>query len=287
MSILDECMYALGRPAEAVHMGRALEAYEELGDAVKVATMLGNLGANSYNESDWVAASAYFNRAEQASLQAGDVAIAALARVNQAELRAAQGRLEEAEELLVPAVRTLHAVGDRGNHAAATLQLGRTRSLLGRLDDGIELLESAIEMFERLEVRGGAAEAWARIAEVHLVNGAPQAAEEALGEARALGATLDDSQLDLLCARIEATASVVRGDNATARLQLENAVIAARNIDASYELLLLLTLADRLDGDGFAAERDELQRALGVVELVPLPAPSGGTRCRRGRPTSR
>ncbi len=273
MSILDECMYALGRRAEAVHMRRALEAYEQLGDAVKVATMLGNLGANSYNESDWVAASEYFDRAEQASLQAGDVAIAALARVNQAELRTAQGRLEEAEELLVPAVRTLQAVGDRGNLAVATLQLGRTRALLGRLDEGLKLLKSAIEMYERLEVRGGAAEAWARIAEVHLVSGALEEAEAALGKARALGATLGDAQLDVVLDRIEAALSVVRGDEVTARRQVEQALVAARSIDASYELLLLLTLDERLGGDGSAAERDELQRALGVVELVPLATP--------------
>jgi class 3 adenylate cyclase/tetratricopeptide (TPR) repeat protein len=274
MSILDECMYALGRPADAVHMRRALEAYEELGDRVKVAIMLGNLGANSYNESDWVAASEYFDRAAQASLQAGDVATAAVAHVNQAELRAAQGHLEEAEALLVPAVRTLQAVGDRGNIAAATVQLGRTRALLGRPDQGIELLQSAIEMYERLEVRRGAAEAWARIAEVHLVSGASNEAEDALSKARELGGTLADSLLDLLFARIEATASIVRGDRAAAERQLEQAVLAARRIDASYELLLLLALEERLGGSGSASERDELQRALGVVELVPLPTPS-------------
>ena len=114
-----------GRQDEAIHMGRALELYEELGDGVQVAEALNNLGNTAYFGLRWNEAADFWARSAEASKAVGDLAGTALAHVNGGDLRVNQGRLDEALALLGPARRTLESYGYRAATAWTEMCLGR------------------------------------------------------------------------------------------------------------------------------------------------------------------
>jgi hypothetical protein len=69
---------------------------------------------------------------------------------------------------------------------------------------------------------------------------------------------------------VELTLAVASGDEPRAVAALDDALARARAVGAKYDLLLLLALAEHLGFTDGAAERDELARELGVVDLVAL-----------------
>ena len=75
MTVLDSCLFDMGRSNEAVHLGRALELYEELGDQRYVAIVLSDRGNISFVESDWVQAAADWERAVEAANAVGDLSM--------------------------------------------------------------------------------------------------------------------------------------------------------------------------------------------------------------------
>ncbi|HEY5013436.1 MAG TPA: hypothetical protein VIK61_12120, partial [Acidimicrobiia bacterium] len=278
MSVLDACLFEMGRPDEARNTHRALELYNQLGDRLGVAAALGNLGTISFLTSRWVDASDYYQRAADAATQAGDLARAAVSHANLGELRINQGHVEEAENVLVPALRTLRATGYLVNVATAALQLGRAQAFLGRHEDGVTLLRDTAAIYDEIHALGGSIEARARIAEVSAFAHAIDDAAAALDEARALARPLGETPLSVLLDRVDATLAVVAGDEARAADLLDGATTRARAFGARYDLLLLLTLADLLGLGESTEERAEIANALGIVELVPLAAHRTPTR---------
>jgi class 3 adenylate cyclase/tetratricopeptide (TPR) repeat protein len=288
MSVLDMCLYELGRPAETPHTTKALAFYERAGDNLGVAVALGNLGTMLFMDARWADAADYYVRAAQAATQAGDFAGAAVSYVNLGELRINQGRLAEAETALVPAWRTLQSNGYRIGIAPAAQQLGRARAFLGHYDEGLALLRDAIVMYDEIGALQGSVEARARIAEVSLPAGRIDAAADALREARALAAPLVGTPLHVLLDRIEATLGAVRND-ALSHDWLDDAIALARQVGAQYDLLILLTLAaSGRDTDETHRELAEIAAALEIVELPPLAGLANGSakRSRRSHPTS-
>ncbi len=166
LEVLNSCLLRTGHPGEATHMDRVLELYEELGDEIQVAIALSNIAAVAFFASQWERAAEYVARSAEASMTAGDLAGASMARVNLGELRVNQGRLDEAVAVLAPARRELESYGYRMMTAAATMQLGRANVFRGDLDTGLAMIRAAGETFdeigshiESLEAR---ARAWSR-----------------------------------------------------------------------------------------------------------------------------
>jgi len=183
-----------------------------------------------------------------------------------------QGRVEEAEALLVPAVRTLESFEYLVAAAAGMLHLGRARAFLGRYDDGVAMLRAAGAVFDDAQTLIGSIEARARLAEVSAVAGEIEVGAASLEEARELERTLGDTPFTALLDRVEVTLAVVSGDVPRARAHLEDSLPRARGLGAKYDLMLLLALAQRLEiADAeLTSEQSELVAELGVVDLVAL-----------------
>jgi len=226
----------------------------------------------SFLESRWKEAADRYLQAADAATEAGDLALAAVSHANLGELRINQGRIEDAETVLVPALRTLRATGAVPNIVVAALQLGRARAFLGDLDEGVALLLDAATMCDDIRALVGSVEARARIAEVNAFAREIGAATAALDDARAISRPLDATPLGVLLDRVDVTIAVVARDDARATARLAEAIPRARAQRARYDLLLLLTLADLIGTGEHERERAEIAGDLGVVALVPLAA---------------
>jgi class 3 adenylate cyclase/tetratricopeptide (TPR) repeat protein len=270
LGILDICYMQMGRLEEATHMGRTLELYEGLGDRVNVAATLTCLGALSYYEADWGGAVDYYGRSAEAATAAGDMAHAAIAQANLGEIRVNQGRLAEAEELLVPAQRTLESFGFREMSAWADMQLGRARAYQGSGEAGEAAIRAAAATFDDIDNLTSSVEARAVLAEVLVSAGALDAAAVAIADARDLERTLGETPFAVVLDRVEITLAVAAGERASAVARLGPSQDRARAMAAAYDLLVLLTLADRLGVGEGEAEATRLGRQLGVVTLPML-----------------
>jgi class 3 adenylate cyclase/tetratricopeptide (TPR) repeat protein len=272
LGVLDTSLVELGRGQQATHMDRVLDLYSGLGDQIHVAITLGNLGGIAYFEGRWDGASDYFRKSAMAANTAGDLATAAIAQTNNGEICVTQGRVAEAIAMLAPALRTLESFGFPVATGTAMLHLGRARSLTGELDEGVALIEKAAALFDKVNVPIASLEAFARLAEVLYVGGRTQAANEALARARELDGALGESPLSALVDRMGVTLEADRDPDA-ARSLLGPARARAEELGASYDVLVLLRLEERLDPGSSSDAADELARQLGVVKLVALPVP--------------
>jgi predicted ATPase/class 3 adenylate cyclase len=272
LSVLDSCLVEMGRPEEATNMTRVLELYEQLGDLMYVAITLGNLGGVSFFESKWDEADDYYRRAAAAAVKAGDLATAAIADTNLGELRVNQGRLAEAEALLVPAVRTLESFEYLSAAAAAMLQLGRVLAFTERTEQGMTTLRTAATIFDDAHSLFGSLEARARLAEIATHAGDLDTAANALAEARDLERTLGETPLSALLDRIEITREFAAGATARAIELLAPAIARAERLGAAYDLFVMLGLSETLGLDPYADLRAELTRQLGIVRLAAIPS---------------
>ena len=81
-----------------------------------------------------------------------------------------QGRHEEGEALLLPALRTLESFGYRTAAAAGSV-LGRARVFAGDYESGREMIERAGVLFDEAHWLAGSYEARVRLAEIAVYAG--------------------------------------------------------------------------------------------------------------------
>lgn len=185
--LLDAALTDLGRLEEAaVWRQRALPVFVELGDLVRQADVLNNLGIDAYYEGRLDEALQYYERSRAARTRAGDVVGAATAVNNVAEVLSDQGRLEEAEEAFVEALAVWTHAGYPVGVALATSNLGQLRLRQGRPAQALPLLDEALARFRELHADALAADTEARLAQAHLAAGDPATAlalcEDLLGQ---------------------------------------------------------------------------------------------------------
>ena len=269
LSLLDQALSEGGRADEATHLPRALELYETLGALDLAAMTLGNLGSVAYWRWDWGEAADCYARAADAARSAGDLATAAIAHVNLGELRVDQGRAEDAVALLSPALRTLSAFGYVAGAAGARVHLGRATALAGDPAAGARLLVEAVERFDAAGLGFAALDARAKLAEVLVLARDPAGARAVLDEARRAERALGTSAFATLLDRVEVVVEVATGERDQAVALLATATQRARELGATYDLCVLLSLADRLGEEG-GAEAASLARSLGVVSVPSL-----------------
>jgi class 3 adenylate cyclase/tetratricopeptide (TPR) repeat protein len=269
LSLLDQALSEGGRADEAIHLARALELYERLGALDLAAMTLGNLGSVAYWRWDWDEAGDCYARAAGAATAAGDLATAAIADVNLGELRVDQGRADDAVALLTPALRTLSAFGYVAGAAGARVHLGRATALAGDPVAGARLLSEAVERFDAAGLGFAALDARAKLAEVLALAEDPSGARAVLDEARRAERALGTSAFATLLDRVEVVVEVASGEHDEAVTLLATATQRARDLGASYDLCVLLSLADRL-GEAGGAEAASLARSLGVVSVPSL-----------------
>jgi class 3 adenylate cyclase/tetratricopeptide (TPR) repeat protein len=272
LDLQNTLLVRTGRNAEAIHMGRALELYEELGDGVQVANALNNLGNTAFFGLRWNEAADFWARSAEASTAVGDLATTALAHVNGGDLRVNQGRLDEALALLAPARRTLESYGYRAATAWTEMCLGRATAFHGDLEGGIALERSALAHFNQIGSHMESLEACARLAEVLVFGRRFAEAEEALALVHELERHVGHNPLVPLVERVELTlAASLAADPTNVFTNLGGFLDRAESFGATYEALVVLALAERL-GDADDTDRHtEVRRLMKELGIVTLP----------------
>jgi class 3 adenylate cyclase/tetratricopeptide (TPR) repeat protein len=254
----------------------ALPIVEELRDPVLIANVLNNLGIDAYYEGRWDDALKLYQRSKEARERAGDVAGAATAVNNIAEVLSDQGHVEQAERLFHEA-RSM-AEGFRLAPAVVTGNLGRAAARSGRFDEARQLLESAREALQALGAESFVLETRARQAELAVLMGDAEAAlriaEETLQETDRLGGM---AGLAALLMRVRGWAFIQSAHLSEAADSLRVSLEAARRENAQYEAALTLqaqAALSRLQGEAAEETQAEAQRLLerlGVVRVPPIP----------------
>jgi class 3 adenylate cyclase/tetratricopeptide (TPR) repeat protein len=270
--VLDAAHVMRGQSAKAVYGERALAIYEELGDLPGTAIVTNNLGGRAYWEGDWEGAVKFYARARDAFVRAGNEAEAATCGANIGEVLVSQGRLDAAEDVLVPSVRVLRAHGLVDAAIFAEIQLARLQLLRG--DAGAMERLSALrgEAIRTGQVQS-AIEAAILIAHGLVIAGMSEEALDTLAETeRGSG---DDAELyGSMIARTRAQALGALGRTGEARDAVAAGLTQAREQGLAFEVAQLRLVEAGLIEDAPTAqlvrtEAEGLLRELGVVDTAP------------------
>jgi class 3 adenylate cyclase/tetratricopeptide (TPR) repeat protein len=270
LHVLANGLVKAGRADEVDCMDRVLQLYKELGDEVSVTVALGSIAAVAFFTSQWEKSAHYLSLCADSSAKSGDLANAAMADGNLGELRANQGRLDEAVALLAPARRTLESFGYLVLMGVVDTHLGRTRAFLGDVDGGLATIEAGAQKLEEIGSHYESLDARARLAEVLVYARRFAEARTAIQRARELEREVGDSPLTSLIDRVELTLAVASGDRIIQPAEFESFLERARGFDAVYEGLVVLTLMERSGDRSHHAEIARLTRDLGIVTLPML-----------------
>ena len=269
----------LGTPEKTRYRTLALPIYEELGDLTRQGYVLNNLGIDAYEEGKWDEAISLYRRSREALARAGAWVEAADTDLNNAEILADQGHLEEAERLVRESLRTHRAAEYPMGIAYSTQYLGRITSR-ARKPGGRELLTDALEQWRKIGSAAVEIETEAKLAEAMLFDGDHQAALEllrpALERERHVAVV---PWLRALLRRLMGTALGQGGDREAGLEAVREAISISRASHSQFELAMGLETLARLEpaGPGSASARqeaEELLARLGVVSIAPLPLPA-------------
>jgi tetratricopeptide (TPR) repeat protein len=262
-------------------MQRSLEAYQQAGNRVREAQMLGMLGGLAFWENRWDDAFSFYERGRDAALKIGSTVDAAVARVNIAEILTERGEWTEAEALLLQALPVCKASQYHYFLAHCLLLLGRASLCTGRLDGALTRLQDAKANFVRVGAEKEVPAVEARIAECHIAKGNPEAAIElASGLLSNASQTNGVASVVPLLERVRGHGLLRQGDLWGARDALDASLAAAREqnqpLEASLTILSLIEL-DRLEGVEPPLEMVNESRSqlasLKVRAVSPVPLP--------------
>lgn len=273
--VLDGALVSLGRSEEAVHSALALAIYEDLGDLRGQAVVLNNMGGFAYYEGRWHEAVELYERGRAARERTGAVVDAADGTWNIAEILCDQGRLAEAEALLIQARRVWQAADHREGVAYAEGLRARIVRRSGDVEEALRLFLAVQEDFRELHSDADVIEMEARIAECLLTLGwtgrALCRATVALEHAAEEGGLA----VQPLLHRVRGRAFLQLGDREEALADLERSLSIGRSRGADYEVALTLAaMAEvrRLDDDPSAEALEDASRwtlaRLGVIDLA-------------------
>ena len=265
---LDCVLVQLGRPIEAVHSQRALEIYRELGDPEQESAVLNNLGALAYLRGRWHEAVDLYREQATCSERSGNPANVAYTDCNMGEILSDQGRFDEAKKHLERARRVWSATGDAQGRTIVTLYLGRVAVRTGRYAEGLRVLADAEDELRGLKLDVFAELAAAFLAEAEALGGDPARAltmaELALRSANRFVPLLHRAR-GFACGRL--------GRVGEARRELEASIVAARELDADYDIAAGLDALDVLCGPD-PERTPELAELLARLDVVKMARPS-------------
>ena len=253
-----------GMPERAMESGhRALRLFRELDDGNGQARMANNLGAVAYYASDWAATVDFYGQAIEAFTRVGDVTSAQLGGANLGEVLVNQGRLDEAEPLLVEARRNLRASGHAWGAAWADLHLGRLLVQRGDLEQAERILAGCVAENRAMGSGESVYEASIHLGHCLVAAGRPAQALDAIDAAR-VG---EPSLFDASAARVRALAHLALDEPEAAAVEVRAGVAFARERGLTFDLAGLLQVAATLGVTdvGDADEAQQLLDQLGVA----------------------
>jgi class 3 adenylate cyclase/tetratricopeptide (TPR) repeat protein len=230
--------------------GLALPIFEEVGDLVGQASVLNNLGIESYYEGRWDEARDLYERSRALRERIGDAINVATTTNNIGEIESDQGRFDDAERSFRETLAIVEPAGQRLLTAVARGNLGRVAARQRRFADAEELLSGARVELGEIGAAPFAVEQEARLAELgELRRDDPEqvlrAADAAIVQLEAAGAP---AALRVLLERVRGTALARAARLGEARETLERALEIAERASADYETALTLRALTRLDG---------------------------------------
>ena len=274
---VDGSNFVLGRPT-GENWQRALHLYEEIGDLVGQARMLGNLGFGAFYDGFWDDALGYFSRSREIAEHTGSIASAAINGINVAEILCERGQFEEAEAELRAVMRVMRASEYRYFLGGCLEYLGRVFARTGRFDEALARFEEARATYVSLGAHEDATGLDAWVAECRVLMGEPNQALSITDRALAGSDSADEGESTPILQRVAGYAHMQRGELEEARAMFESAVEAARGRHDSYQIALSLEAFRQLaavEGVTFPgemeAERSEILSRLGVERLPQVP----------------
>ncbi|HEY5652623.1 MAG TPA: AAA family ATPase, partial [Acidimicrobiia bacterium] len=180
LGVMDWAAWMLGRPEDATRSGEAIDIYLRTGHLDLAANLLNNTGGFAYFEGRWDDALDLYGRSRRAFEQAGNVAGAALADANIAEILINRGDPGGSEPLVQRAVRVLESTDSIDDLLFAEMQLARFLILDGDLSQAIERIDRLVDDAERAGRSGFATELTVLAAEAYNSTGDGPAALHAL-----------------------------------------------------------------------------------------------------------
>jgi class 3 adenylate cyclase/predicted ATPase len=259
--VLDWALVDLGRAAEALYSGRALEIYRQLGDLEQESAVLNNLGMFAYYRGAWDEAIDLYRQQADCSKRSGDPANVAYTDCNIGEILSDQGHLEEAAVHLKRARRVWKSTGDAPGVAFADLLLGRAAVREGRYAEGLEVLRDGAARMHRSKLEVYAEFADALVAEAEAFGGEP---ERALAAADSL--LLNAQRNAPLLRRVKGVALARLGRLSAAKRELQAASLLAQETENSYEAAAAFDLLS-----GFGESPVELSVKKLGIERLPRP----------------
>ena len=265
--LLDAAFSDLGETeTAAAYRWRALPIFEDLGDFVGQANVLGNLGTNVLQEGEWIAAAEWFERSRTARQRGGDVVGMANASHNLGELRSDQGRLDEAERLLREARRIWRASKYTMGAAGASSGLGRTLGRRGSIDEGLELLAQSAVTFGELGIDAWVRESAARQADVLALGGRFDQAAEVVRQW--LPRCPPDEPATAILRRIEAITICISGDETASAVALRDSIGLAAAAGSEYDVALASAELARLPNREPAERTADAETARTIAERL-------------------
>jgi tetratricopeptide (TPR) repeat protein len=265
---LGSCRILTGDLSAADDLERALQLHQELGDDISVGKTQNALSAWAYYAYRWDEAARYVALAAETLSKAGNLGFAAMCQCNVGEIRANQGRLDEAVALFVPARRTLESFGYRLIFGHTSLQLGRALAFLGDVEGGLLMMRTAIADFDESGSDFDLLEARARLAEVLVFAERFADARTELAAIRDLERTLGETPLTPLIERVELLLDATAGDRVVPTAEFDAYLERAHNLGAIYEETVVIAFIERL---GDRRHHEELVRFMHDLAVVRLP----------------
>jgi len=238
--------------------------------------LLNNLGALAYYQGRWSEALRLYGEARRNFEKVGNLVDAALGTSNIAEIFADQGRLDEAERLLVEVIETWRSLAFPLGTARATRYLARVHLRRGDAATAQRHFESARATFEEYGLVGNVHEVDVWRAECLLRLGRTAEAEALLDEALALEVSNGSTDLRPMVHRLRAGAAAARLRIDDAWAEIDESLHHARSRGAAFDVALALEtmgVLARLGGrpleEDARREREQLLSSLGVVASPP------------------
>lgn len=270
----------LGETTERPFGQLALALYDSLGDRAGQSRALNNLAMAAWIAGRGTEALDMFRRSVDVAVIAGDTLGAASSRYNVADVLLRQGRLNEAESMLLELVPVLRGLGALDFATSAMRALGLVLVQSQRESEGRELLAQARRVQDDLGLVIEVAETDTAIAEALLADGDAAAAAGLAADAAQRAESLGARHLLPNLRRVEGAALADAGDPVGAESSLRQALAACHaegGADLGFVLAELAALASSSDDPVTASALTKQSGAalaqLGFVGSVRYPRP--------------
>jgi tetratricopeptide (TPR) repeat protein/class 3 adenylate cyclase len=178
--LLHLVLSTLRDPRSAEHRTQAVEIYQELGDISGLAKVYSNLGFEAYRDCRWDDAVRFYEESRACEERNANDVGAAIADSNMVEVLLDQGLWDESRVRLTRALRTFQSEEFGYGIAEVNSHLGVLQARRGLYDEAPAHLELAVEMFLSMGVDSAIPDVTIRRAEVAVLAGDVDLAEQLL-----------------------------------------------------------------------------------------------------------